>query len=80
MFTQNMRKANYDKFPSTKMEGTLIQGWDGIVPAIAKASDGPVVVELYTGVYEEDVFEAFGKVFDKVIDTRDLMFDENKVL
>ncbi|MCF0175970.1 MAG: class I mannose-6-phosphate isomerase [Bacteroidales bacterium] len=75
-----MRKANYDKFPSTKMEGTLIQGWDGIVPAIAKASDGPVVVELYTGVYEEDVFEAFGKVFDKVIDTRDLMFDENKVL
>ena len=23
-----MRKANYDKFPSTKLAGMLVQGWD----------------------------------------------------
>ncbi len=24
----NTRKANYDKFPSTKLTGMLVQGWD----------------------------------------------------
>ena len=23
-----MRKANYDKFPSTKISGTIVQGWN----------------------------------------------------
>ena len=26
-----MRKANYDKFPSTKIEGLMVQGWDAIL-------------------------------------------------
>ena len=26
-----MRKANYDKFPSTKISGTIVQGWEAIV-------------------------------------------------
>lgn len=29
-----MRKANYDKFPSTKLAGMLVQGWDAIISVL----------------------------------------------
>ena len=32
----NMRKANYDKFPSTKLTGMLVQGWDSIISMFKK--------------------------------------------
>lgn len=25
-----MRKVNYDRFPSTKITGTILQGWDAV--------------------------------------------------
>ena len=31
-----MRKANYDKFPSTKLTGMLVQGWDSIISMLKK--------------------------------------------
>ena len=31
-----MRKANYDKFPSTKLAGMLVQGWDSIISMLKK--------------------------------------------
>ena len=51
-----MRKANYDKFPSTKLTGMLVQGWDIIISMLKEKMDARKVlaVDLYTGVYEED--------------------------
>ena len=56
-----MRKANYDKFPSTKLTGMLVQGWDSIISMLKKKMDARKVlaVDLYTGVYEEEVLDAF---------------------
>ena len=34
-----MRKANYDKFPSTKLTGMLVQGWDSIISMLKKKMD-----------------------------------------
>ena len=58
-----MRKANYDKFPSTKLAGMLVQGWDAIISVLKKQMDARKVlaVDLYTGVYEEEVLDAFFK-------------------
>ena len=49
-----MRKANYDKFPSTKLTGVLVQGWDIIISMLKEKMDARKVlaVDLYTGVYE----------------------------
>lgn len=46
-----MRKANYDKFPSTKLTGMLVQGWDSIISMLKKKMDARKVlaVDLYTG-------------------------------
>ena len=51
-----MRKSNYDKQPSTHIEGTIITGWDNIIRTLTEAwADQPVwVIDLYTGTYEED--------------------------
>ena len=76
-----MRKANYDKFPSTKLAGMLVQGWDAIISVLKKQMDARKVlaVDLYTGVYEEEVLDAFSKEFSgKVMNvrgTRDPNFD-----
>ena len=78
-----MRKANYDKYPSTKITGMLVQGWDTIIPILKEKMNGKKVlaVDMYTGVYEEEVMEAFMKVFsEKVINMRDLMKPEQEIL
>lgn len=56
----DMRKPNYDKFPSTKYEGEIFIGWEEIVERLDSASRGRkvVAVEFYTGVYEAEVIEA----------------------
>ena len=74
-----MRKANYDKFPSTKISGTIVQGWEAIVSLLKEKLGGRRVlaVDLYTGVHEEEVLEAFSKgVTGKIINVRDVMTDD----
>ena len=34
---QTMRKSNYDKQPSTHIEGTIITGWDNIIRTLTEA-------------------------------------------
>lgn len=78
----NMRKANYDKFPSTKLTGMLVQGWDSIISMLKKKMDARKVlaVDLYTGVYEEEVLDAFSKEFSgRVMNVRDLMKPEKEI-
>ena len=76
-----MRKSNYDKQPSTHIEGTIITGWDNIIRTLTEAwADQPVwVIDLYTGTYEEDFIEAFRKTGRRIIDTRSLMRPEEEL-
>jgi hypothetical protein len=41
----NMRKANYDKFPSTKLTGMLVQGWDIIISMLKEKMDARKATE-----------------------------------
>lgn len=39
---RHMRKSNYDKYPSTKICGTIFQGWDSIRNALADRLKGKI--------------------------------------
>ena len=74
-----MRKSNYDKFPSTKFEGNILQGWDAIMAQLKGAIKGNAMcIDLYTGVYENEIIEAFSG-WGKIINTRDLMKPEEEI-
>ena len=76
-----MRKSNYDKQPSTHIEGKVIKGWDSIVKTLSEAwADEPVwAIDLYPGTYEEDFIAAFAKTGRKIINTRTLMRPEEEI-
>ena len=76
-----MRKSNYDKQPSTHIDGKVICGWDNIVATLAEAwADEPVwAIDLYPGAYEEDFINAFRQTGRKIINTRDLMRPEEEI-
>ena len=76
-----MRKSNYDKQPSTHIEGKVIKGWTSIVKTLSETwADEPVwVIDLYPGTYEEDFIAAFAKTGRKIINTRDLMRPEEEI-
>ena len=48
-----MRKSNYDKFPSIKMNGMIVTGWDAIRTVLEKTGKTVVAVDLYVGTYED---------------------------
>ena len=76
-----MRKSNYDKWPSTHIDGQIICGWEHIVDALSRAwADEPVwAIDLYTGNYEEDFLAAFARTGRRVINTRCLMRPEEEL-
>ena len=76
-----MRKSNYDKQPSTHIEGNIVCGWDNIIEALSQAwADEPVwAIDLYPGTYEEDIINAFKKTGRKIINTRSLMRPEEEI-
>ena len=79
-----MRHSNYDKYPATRIAGTLVQGWDNIIGCIRQSLESEniseLAVELYTGVYEDVVKKAFSDGLGvEVTDTRDLMKPEEEV-
>lgn len=75
------RKPNYDKFPATVTPGNLVRGWNEITNCL-KAELRPgqtLAVELYTGVYENEVRKALESAFGTVLDTRSLMKSEEEI-
>ena len=76
-----MRKSNYDKQPSTHIDGKAVIGWDNIIQTLTEAwADEPVwAIDLYPGTYEEDFINAFAKTGRKIINTRDLMRPEEEI-
>ncbi|MDO5420675.1 MAG: class I mannose-6-phosphate isomerase [Bacteroides sp.] len=77
-----MRKVNYDKFPSTKISGVILQGWEDVRALLRERFEAcPVLaVEFYTGVREEEVMAELGLLSPGLfIDTRDLMKPEDEI-
>lgn len=77
-----MRKVNYDRFPSTKISGTIIQGWENIRALISGCLNKKSIlaVDFYIGVHEEEVIKALALLPDTtIIETRDLMKSEEEV-
>lgn len=77
-----MRKPNYDKFPATDVEGTLIQGWEKIRALFSEelAENRLLVIDCYTGVYEEELLEELAQLGDvELQNVRDLYVDEEAV-
>ena len=70
-----MRRSNYDKYPATRISGMMVQGWMDIIRTIRRSLEDAhikeLAVELYTGVYEDEVIKAFTVgLGTEVIDTR----------
>lgn len=76
-----MRKSNYDKLPSTHIEGSMTLEWDNIISTLSQIwADEPIwAIDLYPGTYEEDFMAAFAKTGRKIIDTRSLMRPEEEI-
>lgn len=77
-----MRKANYDRFPSTKISGTIVQGWLDICASLEEClSVYPVLgFDFYAGVHEDEVIREIGRLSPVVfINTRDLMRSESDI-
>ena len=79
-----MRRSNYDKYPATRISGMMVQGWMDIIRTIRRSLEDAhikeLAVELYTGVYEDEVIKAFTVgLGTEVIDTRTLMKPESEI-
>ena len=80
---RHMRKSNYDKYPSTKICGTIFQGWDSIRNVLADRLKGKniLAVDCYTGVYEQELVKEFSLIpSSKIILVSDLYKDEETLL
>ena len=73
----NLGFANYDKYPATKVEGSVRVGWDAVASVLTEK--GPLAVDCYTGVHENAVEAALAPFFSQVIRTRELMKSEAQV-
>ena len=77
-----MRKANYDKYPSTKIAGTIVQGWADICLLCDETlrRNKVLAVDLYTGVREDEVTSHLECLSpDLIVDTRSLMKPEAEI-
>lgn len=71
-----MRKSNYDKFPATRVAGTIWKGWENICEELKNScgnSSCVLVVECYQGVHHEELKQGLaGLSADNWIDTQSL--------
>lgn len=76
-----MRASNFDKSPSTKVEGKAFVGWTSIVEKLQQEwQDAPVwAIDLYVGSYEEDFAKEFSATGREIILTRNLMIGDEAV-
>ena len=74
-----MRAQNYDKYPAIPVEGSVCLGWELIRKKLHSCASGPLFVDYYTGVFEEDMARELGSGFARVIRMRDYMKPEAAV-
>lgn len=74
-----MRKSNYNKYPSTSVDGSIWLGWDNILAELGESRI--LAVDFYVGVLEEVVIDEFKLLkAELVIETRDLLKPEEEIL
>ena len=74
-----MRSPNYDKYPATRTEGALFHGWDAIREALDRERRGPLAVDWYAGVHEDEIIGGLLPGFSRIIRMRDLMKPEAEI-
>ena len=77
-----MRHTNYNKFPSTKISGNILKGWDSIRSILAEGitKEAPLAIDLYTGTLEDEIITELNKIPEiTLINTRDLMKSEAEI-
>ena len=77
-----MRKVNYDRFPSTKITGTILQGWDAVHTLLVECFKVKKVVagDFYAGVREEEVAGELELLSPTLfINTRNLMKPQDEI-
>ena len=77
-----MSKVNYDKYPSTKISGIILRGWNDIHTLLMECFESKKVlaVELYAGVHEDEVINELKLLSPTLlINTRYLMKAENEI-
>ena len=77
-----MRKMNYDRFPSTKITGTILQGWDAVHTLLVECFKVKevVAVDFYAGVREEEVAGELELLSPTLfINTRNLMKPQDEI-
>lgn len=73
---------NYDRFPSTKITGTILQGWDAVHTLLVECFKAKkvVAVDFYAGVREEEVAGELGLLSPTLfINTRNLMKPQDEI-
>lgn len=77
-----MRKSNYEKFPSTVVEGYIEKGWDSVISKLKDIiSQQPVLaIDAYVGTHEEEIIAEIKQLNPSLfINTRDLFKSEEAV-
>ncbi|MBK5720813.1 class I mannose-6-phosphate isomerase [Dysgonomonas sp. Marseille-P4677] len=77
-----VEKSNYDKYPSTKISGWMLLGWDGIIDKFKQIieSDKALIIDMYVGVHEEEIITELKKISTGLlINTRDLFKPEEEI-
>lgn len=77
-----MRKVNYDRFPSTKITETILQGWDAVHTLLVECFKVKkvVAVDFYAGVREEEVAGELELLSPTLfINTRNLMKPQDEI-
>ena len=70
-----MRKSNYDKRPTTTVNGPSWNGWKEIVNELSQTKQ-PLAVECYQGVFVDEIINALCSQGIAVTDTRDCFKSE----
>lgn len=71
--------SNYDKFPATRVGGSVWVGWEAIAARLLQEKPAVLAVDCYTGVYQNEVEASLASAFKNIIRTKDLMKPEAEI-
>jgi len=73
-----MRQSNYNKYPSTKVDGKIWSGWKEILSELCESEI--LAVDFYVGVLEDEVIDQFRLLeTNLIIETRNLLKSEEEI-
>lgn len=73
-----MRQSNYNKYPSTKVDGKIWSDWKEILSELCESEI--LAVDFYVGVLEDEVIDQFRLLeTNLIIETRNLLKSEEEI-